>query len=453
MFEQLRVSLKKSREFRTNATLTRAEFEATKLRKFRELVQFVNQRSPYYARLIREHNIQPESCVPQDFPMLTKSLLMANFDEIVTDPRISKQAVADFLTRSKNPTERLFDHYTVIHTSGSSGEVGYFVYSPEDMGRAMARRQQRPGFKRGKRQHRGRFRVAFYGATDGHYAAVSMISMMQRGVMRALVKLELMEVNSPLPDVLKTLNDFQPELVIGYTTALKILAEKQRAGLLNISPRLIATGGEGATADDKAMLTQAFGCGVLTTYACSEHLGMGSAMPGSDQIVLFDDDLIFEIHDDHCLVTNLFNRTLPLLRYRMADTLQPVPQHNHQPYLVIESLVGRNELQPVFINRDGVEDFISPHTINEVFVKGLARFQLHLLSSTSFRFMVCFDPQLSPAEHEQCRTSVTQRLQEILARKHMENVQYTVEVTDDLPVNPVTRKFQLIVDKRGSVAT
>jgi phenylacetate-coenzyme A ligase PaaK-like adenylate-forming protein len=448
MLEQLRASLKKSREFRTNATLTRVEFEAMKLRKFRELAQFVKQHSPYYAEVMRDRGIDPATCVPQDFPVLTKSLLMANFDRIVTDPRLSKQVVTDFLSRSKIPSERLFDRFTVIHTSGSSGEVGYFVYAPEDMGRAMARRPQAPGFERGKRQHRGRFRIAFYGATDGHYAAVSMISTMQQGLMRMFVRLELLEVNSPLPNVLKTLNEFQPELVIGYTTALKILAEKQRAGLLHIRPRLMATGGEGATPADKDILAQAFGCGVFTTYACSEHLGMGSAMPGNDHIALYDDDLIFEINDDHCLVTNLFNRTLPLLRYRMADTLRPVADHQQQPYLVIESLVGRNELQPVFTNRDGVEDFISPHTINEVFVKGLTRFQLHLLSATAFRFMVCLDAQLTSAEREQCCAGVKQRLQEILARKHMENVQFTVEVTDDLPVNPVTRKFQLIVDKR-----
>lgn len=451
MFEQLGASLKKSREFRANAKLTRAEFEAMKLVKFRELAHFVNQHSPYYARVIRERGIQLAACIPQDFPVLTKSLLMANFDEIVTDQRLSKQVVANFLTRSKAPTDKLMDRFTVIHTSGTSGEVGYFVYSPEDMGRAMARRRQNR-FLPGKRQHRGRFRIAFYGATDGHYAAVTIVSMLQRGLMRLFVKLAVLEVNSPLPEVLQALNEFQPELVIGYTTALKILAEKQRAGMLHISPRIMATGGEVATPGDKTMLTQAFGCGVLNTYACSEHLGMGTAAPDSNQIVLYDDDLIFEFQADHCLITNLFNRTLPLLRYRMSDILQPVADHQHQPYLVIESLVGRNELQPVFINRDGVEDFISPHTINEVFVKGLTRFQMHLHSATSFRFMVCLDAQLTPAEREQCCAGVTQRLREILTRKLMENVQFTVVVADDLPVNPVTRKFQLIVDKRTTPA-
>src|SRR5687767_12776996 len=111
MFERLRASLKKSREFRTNAALTRVEFEAMKLRKFRELAQFVKQQSPYYAGIIRDRGIDPATCVPQDFPVLTKSLLMANFDTIVTDQRLSKQVVADFLSRSKTPAERLFDRF------------------------------------------------------------------------------------------------------------------------------------------------------------------------------------------------------------------------------------------------------------------------------------------------------------------------------------------------------
>jgi phenylacetate-CoA ligase len=452
MFDQLRTSLRKAREFRFNATLTREQFEAMKLVKFRELARFVNAHSPYYAGLIRDRGIQLATCVPEDFPVLTKSLLMANFDQIVTDRRLSKQVVADFLTRSRNPVDPLLGRYTVIHTSGSSGEVGYFVYSPADLGRAMARRRQNRALSGGKRQHRGRFRVAFYGATDGHYAGVTMISMLRRGLARLFVKTALLEVNSPLPGVLKALNEFQPEFLLGYTTALKILADKQRAGLLQIRPRMLATAGEAATPADKAMLSSAFGCGVLNSYGCSEHLGMGAAAPGSDHIVLYDDDLIFEFQSDHCLVTNLFNRTLPLLRYRMSDTLRPVSDHSHQPYLVIESLVGRNELQPVFINRNGTEDFISPHTINEIFVSGVNRFQLHLLSATSFRFMVCLDAQLNPAEREQCCAGVTQRLREILARKLMENVQFTVEVAEDLPVSPVTRKFQLILDKRAAAA-
>ncbi len=176
---------------------------------------------------------------------------------------------------------------------------------------------------------------------------------------------------------------------------------------------------------------------------------MGGSRPGSPNIVLHDHDLIFELYPDHSVVTNLFNYTLPLIRYRMADILRPVDSGVHAPYLVIESLVGRNELQPVFKTRDGGEDFISPHTINEIFVAGVTRFQMHLSAPRR-------SASWSASTRRSTRSSARRRskacptaLREILARKRMDNVRFEVLAVDDLPVNPRTRKFQLIVDKRA----
>jgi phenylacetate-CoA ligase len=451
MFELLRLRRDKIREYRHNATLTRAAFEAKRLQKFRAFVRFAQQHSPYYDAIMRERGIDPTTATPEQFPVLTKTLLMANFDTIVTDRRVTKAAIAEFLTRSKSPTERFLNQYTVIHTSGSSGEVGYFVYAPADMvrGAGMGRRAQRPTLAR-KRRNRGRYRVAFFGATDGHYAGVTMVSQIRRGLMRLFLKTALFEVNSPLPEVIAGLNAFQPDMLLGYTTALKILAEKQREGVLAIAPLLITASGEATTRGDKDVLEQAFGCGVMNAYGCSEHLGMGGALPGSEELVLYDDDLIFECREDHTLVTNLFNHTLPLIRYRMADTLKPLQTDAHRPYLVVENLIGRNELQPVFTNREGVKDFISPHTINEVFVSGVTRFQMHLTGDASFRFLVCVDRTLPEAGKAAARMGVEKRLREILAAKRLDNVQFSVEEVDDLPVNPRTRKFQLIVDARSA---
>jgi phenylacetate-coenzyme A ligase PaaK-like adenylate-forming protein len=176
---------------------------------------------------------------------------------------------------------------------------------------------------------------------------------------------------------------------------------------------------------------------------------MGASPPNGDKIVLYDYNLIFEFFLDHTLITNLFNYTLPLIRYRMADVLRPVDSAEHAPYLVIESLVGRNELLPKFKNRDGVEDFISPHTINEIFVAGVTRFQLQITGDTEFRFMIVLDPALSPDARTAASDAVAARLREILARKRMDNARFAVVPTDDLPVNPRTRKFQLIVDRRA----
>lgn len=445
MFEQLRASIRKGKEHKRNRQMTRAEFEAARLLRFREFARFVNAKSPYYAKLIRERNINIDTCLPTDFPPLTKTLLMKNFDDIVTDRNITRAGIADFLTRSKNPLDRYRDRYTVIHTSGSSGEVGYFVYSPSDLGAGLSMGRGRDRIPKRRTKRGGRYRIAFFGAADGHYAGVTMMSMMRRFPAKLFIDVGVFEVNSPLPGVIEGLNKFQPDVLVGYTTALKILAEKQRAGTMELAPVLIVTSGEATTSSDKEVLTGTFGAAVVNGYGCSEHLSLGGSRPGSEEIVIYDDDLIMEIQPDHTLVTNLFNHTLPLIRYRMNDTLRPVANHDNAPYMAIESLVGRNEIQPVFKNRDGAEDFISPHTINEIFVKGVTRFQLQLVNETSFNFRICMESTLTPQERETCRNAVDHRLREILSRKHMDNVTFQVLEVDDLPVSPVTRKFQLIV--------
>ena len=449
MLAETFVRWRKAREHRRAARLTRAELEAAKLAKFRRLVRFVEPRSAYYRRVIAERRLDISNCTPADFPVLTKSLLMQHFDEIATAPGVTKSAIAEFLTRSHDPAELFLDRYRVIHTSGSSGEVGYFVYSPSDWARGTAMRQQggRPVRKAGAK---GKFRLAYYAAIDGHYAGVTLISAIKSSLARFFVDLELFEVNDPLPDVVARLNEFQPEVLIGYTTALKILAAEQRRGALALTRVInVTTAGEITTSADMALLTETFGCPVVNSYGCSEHLGMGASPPGSDKIVLYDHDLCFELYADHTLVTNLFNYTLPLIRYRMADTLLPIPSEEHAPYLVIENIVGRNELLPRFKNRDGVEDFVSPHTINEVFVAGVTRFQLHLTGDAEFRFMICLDSALDAAQRSAAAEAVGARLREILVRKRMDNVRFDVVPTDDLPVNPRTRKFQLIVDRRA----
>jgi len=453
MAAPLRVLLRKIGELRRNARMSREEFEAMKLAKFRQLVRYANERSPYYGQLIADRQIDLDRCEPRDFPPLTKSILMANFDRIVTDRTVTKAGIAAFLTGSRDPSELFLDRFRVIHTSGSSGEVGYFVYSKEDWVRGLAR-GMRPRSARDrmpKKRHRGRLRVAYYGAVGGHFAGVTMISAATRGIMRLLMTVRFYEVNDPLPPILAQLNEFQPDVVTGYTGALTILAAKQREGALRIAPVLIGTAGESMSATERKTLEEAFGCQARNGYGSSEHLMMGHAAPGGATMLLYDDDLIYEMFDDHTLVTNLFNFTVPLVRYRMADILRPVSKKTDpaSPYLEIESLVGRSEFMPRFTNEDGGDDFISPHTINEIFVAGVSRFQLQVTGPASFRFLVCLDAQLSAERRAEALSGVNTRLREILAQKKMSNVVFEVRVVEDIPVNPRSRKFQLIVDARS----
>ena len=156
-------------------------------------------------------------------------------------------------------------------------------------------------------------------------------------------------------------------------------------------------------------------------------------------MLLFEDDLIFELQSDHTCITNLFNRTLPLIRYRMEDVLTPVENaRSTVPHRIVKEIVGRNEHVPYLRNVHGDEDFISPHIINEFFVPGLRRFQMQLHDRTSFLFKVCLESGLDAAG----QTAV---LRKILAEKQMQNVTFEVKEVPTLDVDAKTGKFRLVL--------
>ena len=423
-----------------NERLSRTQLEARQLTKFRRLVRFVQRRSPYYARVIAERKIDLERCTPRDFPVLTKRDVTQHFDELVTDRRVTREAILRFLERSRDPGELFLDYFNVVHTSGSSGEPGCFVFSPHDWTRGLAH---------GLRMHPFRpwpQRIAFFGATGGHYGGVSMVATGKRSINKLFFRIRAFEINSPLAKVIEGLNAFRPEVLVGYAMALRILGEQRARGVLTIAPRLLESSGEPLGADDRAALERTFGAPVFNVYSCTEHLVMGLSRPGDGGMYLLEDDLIFELEPDHTRVTNLFNRTLPLIRYRLEDVLLPLESApGPWPFRKVCEIVGRNEHVPFFRNARGGEDFISPHIINEFFVPGLRRFQMRVLDATSFAFCVCLEHGIAPERRATTLAAIERGWREILAQKQLDNVRFWIEEEDDLPVDPKTGKFRLVV--------
>ena len=413
---------------------------ARQLRKFRRLVAHAQRRSPYYRRLIAEHGIDIKTCVPDDFPVLDKSTLMEHFDEIVTDPRINRVAISNFLEHSKDPAEQFLGRYTVVHTSGTSGELGYFVYSPADWARGVSHSLRINPVRPGRR------RMAFYGATRGHFTGVTLATSTQRSLLKWKYATTSFDVNHPIAEVVEGLNRFQPDILMGYPGSLAILAQRQLRGELKIAPRWLQVSGEVVTAVDWELIESAFGVPLLNVYACTEHLLMGMGTRQLCGIYLFEDELIFELEADHTLISNLFNYTLPLIRYRMDDILERQDGgRDDSPYTVIKNIEGRSETIPHFLNRRGEEDFISPHIINEFLVKHVRRFQLQVLDKISCVFRICLEHGLSEQQVEEVVHEVEVRLGDIFKEKEMDNVSRRVEVVEELLPDPRTGKFRLIL--------
>jgi phenylacetate-CoA ligase len=434
--------LRKRKELKQQMALARPELVGRQLEKFRELAKHVALHSPYYQRIIRDCAIDLATATPDDFPVLTKTELLKNFDDIVTDRRITRESIERFLEKSNDPCELLHGDYYVVRSSGSSGEIGYFVFSREDWSRGLA---QVDRTKRSKWFWRKR-KVAFIGAASGHYAGITLLMSGWVSINKLLYDFHPIEVNRPLADIVGELNDYQPDILVGYPTVLNMLAERQEAGSLHISPYLINCSGEPVGSGLRARIETAFGGKLVSVYASSEHMYMGVHHPENDGMWLLEDDLIFEPAEDHVCVTNLFNRTLPLIRYRMNDALQPslgVPQHG--PYQTIREIVGRQESAPMFLNKHGDRDFISPSAICEFHVNGLERFQLHITGETEFIFKVCLNKQLSENARKDTLEQVNRKLRQLLLEKDMSNVRFSIAQPEQLAIDPATRKFPLVI--------
>jgi len=91
-----------------NTRLSTEGIKAQRLKKLRRLIAHVNRNSPYYRDIILSCGINVKTCVPEDFPIMRKSLLMGNFDNIFTDRRITREDIATFLETSKKPSDLVF---------------------------------------------------------------------------------------------------------------------------------------------------------------------------------------------------------------------------------------------------------------------------------------------------------------------------------------------------------
>ncbi len=412
-------------------------------RRFSRLVSYLKRHSPYYARIIDERRIDPRRARPEDFPVMPKTELMAHFDEIVTAPGLTRQGIETFLENSREPSDLMNGRYVIVHSSGTSGQVAFCAYTLREWVQGWTSFFRAvPVFGPIPR------RTAFFGAVAGHFTAVTLAQTIHWLKLGIFHRSRRFDVNAPWREVVDGLNEFQPHNLSCYGSLLgDLCAEQERKGL-NIRPQTIICGGDPLLPQDQLRAERVFGARVLNVYATTEMLVVGMAEPKSEGMVLLEDDLWIEVHDDHLLVTNLRNRTTPLIRYVLSDAVAPSASRDHYAFYRgfrrIEAVAGRREDKLLLRNESGQEDFIHPLLIVELFVRGMERFQVVRTGPAAFTFRVKPQADLPPAERTRVAHEIRAKWDAILAQKNMRNVRYQVEWTEELRHDARTGKFHLV---------
>ncbi len=418
-----------------NSKLSKAQMQQLQLSKFRNLVKYCYHNSNYYKNIIIKNSIDINNCTPLDFPIMDKKTVLENFDSIVTDPIITKNEVEAFLHQSKDYEEKYKGKYNIIRTSGSSGEVGIYVYNDFEMIPITAASNRASGTMYFQK-------FAYLAKTDDHYAGCTFAALSKRlpGIYTDTL---MINVDEAINSIITKLNKFQPTNLGGYAFLIGRLTDAQLKGLLKINPVIIQTGGEPSLEQDKELIKKAFpNAKLVNVYACSEMLFLGVGVD-SDRMILMDDYVYTEFGDKVIYCTNLFNYTLPLIRFKLSDNLQPVEEDQQiSPFTTISNIVGRVETNPFFINDSGDSDFVSGLTITFIQATGMEKFQLVRKSDKNFDFNIILNPI---CDKELAIRELTKELDKILKEKQMTSVNYSVNEVESIEVDHKTGKFKAVI--------
>jgi phenylacetate-coenzyme A ligase PaaK-like adenylate-forming protein len=296
------------------------------------LLDFAIARSPLYRRLAGH----PQTALPplDAMPVVTKRELMQHFPEWVTDPQLRLDDLRRHLADPHRVGEPVLRDLVVWESSGSSGEPGVFVQDPTSLAvydalEALRRPKLRP-MERWLDPWYVRERLAFIGATGGHYATTVSVERLRRLNPWMGASLRSFSFLMPTDELVARLNDHAPTIIATYPTAAVLLAEQALRGRLRIAPKEFWTGGEALTPAMRATVRQAFGCPIANGYGASEFLAMASECTlnrlhlNTDWVILEPVDASYRRVPDGTtgsttLLTNLANRIQPLIRYDLGD--------------------------------------------------------------------------------------------------------------------------------------
>jgi phenylacetate-CoA ligase len=337
--------IRQSKELAEREHWPRERLERFQQERLNELLRYAAERAPFW----RERVPGRSSVRLAEVPVLTKPELMERFDDLVTDRRLRLDDLLRHLDEIDDDALYLGEH-RVMTSSGSSGRKAVFVYDRTAWAGILAMFLRRSDWTNtGPRFPRLKF--AFVGGG-------SPTHMSRRGGQTldvGLHRLCALSVTQPLPEIVARLNAFQPQAMYGYPSLIGLLALEQQAGRLRLDVQSVSTSSESLSPALRERIQQAFGVRVFDFYATTEGLYGHECQEGS--MHLFDDMCIAENVDEdyrpvapgdvgsRLLVTNLFNRTQPLVRFEVTDlvAVEPQPCPCGRTLMRLRSLEGRAE--------------------------------------------------------------------------------------------------------------
>jgi putative adenylate-forming enzyme len=335
-------------QMRRHELWTRPQLEAYQAEALRRLREYAYARSPFYQQFHKGLTDRPL----HELPVLTKSIMMEHFDEFVTDRSVSLEDVRAYIQQDTDGSPYL-GRYCVNATSGSSGSPGIFLFDTSEWLAILASFARAHEWAGANVNLRHRMKMASVASVSPWHMSAQVGKTLDSWWLPAL----RLAATETLPVIVSQLNEWQPAMLVAYASMLRVLANEQLAGRLRIHPHLVFASSEVLTPETSSLVEKVWYHPPFNEYAATETGGLAAECKADQLMYLFEDLTIVEVVDEHnrpvapgrfgdkLLITTLFSRTQPLIRYQLNDSVRLAagPATHGLPFTGIDAIQGRIE--------------------------------------------------------------------------------------------------------------
>jgi len=421
-------------------SLSREEIAMLQKERLDVMVAHARENSAFYRE---KYAGLPDKPPLEALPLVSKQELTARMQDWVTDPDFSEEALVAFIRDMGTLGHLFMDKYSVSTTSGTTGEPLRMLRDSRHVNINGALLQDRlynsPLLKNFPGILNKKAKFASVLATGGHHAAFSAFekrrtALEQEGITGTM---ELLSIGEPVGEMVARLNAFQPEIITGYPSVLRVLAGEQQEGRLKIAPRVILCSAEQLTDETRLLIEDRFSCPVGNVF-CSTEGGEVSILCDHGHMHLNSDWIIVEPIDrdsnpvppgtmsDAVLITNLMNAVQPIIRYRVDDCviLHEKPCECGLPFPYVD-ILGRTDDIPSFKGESGTVRLSPIVFLSAVCdIEGISIFQFIQLDPETLNIRVQY---LENADRETVNQEILQEVRGKLVDNGLKNIVFSIE--------------------------
>lgn len=349
-------------------TLSPEKIRAIQLQRLRSIIRHAYQHTQFYRETMDQIGIKPEDIHSiedmQHLPVMSRADVKDHFSEMLVK--------GVDLSKCK-----------VTHSSGTTGEPVEYAYDQEALNFARALKVREKlwcGVRPGDRW----INIAMTRKRGGHQITGGNWRTFLKSYAAKGLDVDVIE---DLTDQVDKIQKFAPTVLQAYPTSLHAVAlEMRRQNITDWKPRLLFTVAELLGEDTRLLVREVFGMEIMDIYGLIEVGDVSWQCRKAGEYHINADAILVEFLNDgkpvapgeigEIVVTSLYNKAMPLIRYRSSDAGRPSDGHCTCGCNLPMMKVVDGKMLDFLVLPDG--KLVSPHVPKKalLFVSGILRFQI-----------------------------------------------------------------------------